>query len=413
MKLVEVSSSTAMVLGLALASTPMAASAKTITVKPGQSIQAAVDAAKSGDTVKVLSGVYHEPYVGSSDAAVKITKPLKLMASGQVRILPSPGQTNGIVVEGNADHIIDGIEIVGFTVEGFDNNGIWLAYVNHFNIENNVSINNLENGIWPTLSANGQVKKNVAYGSLDSALWVEASENVRVILNDLATSPTGLEVTLSKNLTIENNNVHDNTVGIGLYHPAAAGLPQETWPEAPYDNLHVANNYVHDNNHPNTVHEGEVALLPPGLGMLILGVDNVHVRQNRVERNNFVGVALLDWCVAAAEECLTEGVPLGTEDTALDNVSVVANQFAGNHTAETFPDYVPPELAALKSDIMYVDGLALLALIPEAPPLQPGTGNCQADNKLVKTPTPKKTGVLMYTVPSVTDIGVDLFPTCQ
>lgn len=192
MKSARVSSCSILVLGLALASTPVAATAKSITVNPGQSIQAAVNTARPGDTVKVLSGDYCEPNPGA--AAVRITKPLKLMASGQVRILPCGGQPNGIVVEpakpGDPD--IDGIEIIGFTVQGFEHNGIWLAHVNHFNIENNVSIDNLENGIWPTLSANGQVKKNVAYGSTDSALWVEASQNVRVINNDLHNSPTGL-----------------------------------------------------------------------------------------------------------------------------------------------------------------------------------------------------------------------------
>ena len=71
---------------------------------------------------------------------------------------------------------------------------------------------------------NGLVKKNLAYGSLDSAMWIEGSQYVRVVSNELAKSPTGLEVTISKNLSIENNNVHHNTVGIGLYHPAAAGL---------------------------------------------------------------------------------------------------------------------------------------------------------------------------------------------
>ena len=142
--------------------------------------------------------------------------------------MPDPGQMHGILVEpaNEGDPDINGLEINGFTIEGFPNMGIWLRHVNNFNIQNNESINNLENGICPTLSANGQVKKNVAYGSQDTALWVEASQNVRVINNELRNSPTGLEITISKEITVETNNIHDNTIGVGLYHPATAGLPQ-------------------------------------------------------------------------------------------------------------------------------------------------------------------------------------------
>jgi len=379
MKLVRVSSSTALVLGLALVSTPMAATAKSITVRPGESIQAAVDKAAPGDTVKVLSGDYTEVHPGS--AAVRITKPLKLTASGQVRILPHAGQTDGIVVEGTAAKDIDGIEIKGFTVEGFSNNGIWLAHVNHFNIENNVSINNLENGIWPTLSANGQVKKNVSYGSLDSALWVEASENVRVINNDLHHSPTGLEITISKEVSVEGNDIHHNTVGIGLYHPAAAGLPSP-WPSSELGYWHIVNNYVHDNNEPNTATGGEVALLPPGLGMLVLGVDHVDVQKNRIEKNDFVGVGMIDWCVALGDPgCFApeNQLPPGFNDTALDYTRVVGNKFAENH-AGTPP---PGPFETLGSDILYV-GADLFGVAP--PYLVAGTHNCQSDNKLIKTP---------------------------
>ena len=406
---------------------PAAALAKPITVEPGQSIQAAVARAEAGDTVNVLSGDYYEApsqieldksWGQTRCAAVLVHEPITLMASGQVRVImpasPVAQQCvnsdgsyvlDGIVVEGTAGNVIDGVEVKGFTVQGYANNGIKLRYVKNFKVERNVSADNLENGIWPTLSANGEVKNNVAYGSKDSALWVEASQNVRVIDNELATSPTGIEVTLSKDVEIENNSVHDNTVGIGLYHPAAAGLPPQDWPSAPYGNWKVASNDVHHNNMVNPVQGGgEVAQLPPGLGVLILGVTDVEVRQNWVENNSFVGVALLDWCVAAALDCQQSGLPAGFEDTALRNVRVVANKFAGNHTATSFPDNVPPELQALKSDIMYVDGV--VAGLP------PGTNNCQGDNKLIKTPNPRNPGVLTYTVPPPSQIGFDLFPAC-
>lgn len=396
MKSAQLSGSAALVLGLALASSPIAATAKSITVRPGDSIQLAVDHAAPGDTVKVLSGVYKEPYMGVSSAAVRITKPLKLTASGQVRILPSPGQTDGILVEpaNEGDPDIDGIEIKGFTVEGFSNNGIWLIHVNNFNIENNVSINNLENGIWPTLSANGQVKKNVAYGSLDSALWIEASQNVRVINNDLYGSPTGLEVTISKNLTIENNNVHHNTVGIGLYHPAAAGL-DSPWPYSELGNWRVVNNDVHDNNLPNPGEPGtsETSALPPGIGILILGVDNVDVQRNRIQTNKYVGVGMIDWCFAvigSGFDC-TKDTP-DVAGSALNDVHVTSNKFADNHTL-TEESPLPP------ADILYVDGLL--------GGLTPGMGNCQSDNKLIKTPTPKDPGLLVIALPP------ELLPGCK
>src|SRR5438105_951649 len=104
-----------------------------VTVKPGQSIQAAVDAAAPGDTITVMPGDYTEAHAG--EAAVRITKPLKLIAKSdlpgvKVRILPSPGQMHGILVApaNTGDPDIDGIEINGFTVEGFSNIGIWLRH---------------------------------------------------------------------------------------------------------------------------------------------------------------------------------------------------------------------------------------------------------------------------------------------
>ena len=351
-------------------SLPNVASARTHTVKPGRSIQAAVDAAAPGDTVRVLSGDYHEDHAGTS--AVHVTKALKLIAQGKVRLLPFRDQTSGILVEGAPGAELDGVEIVGFTVEGFNNNGIWLAYVNHFNIENNASIDNQENGIWPTLSANGQVKRNVAYGSKDSALWIEASENVRVIDNDIHHSPTGVEVTLSRDLVIEHNDIHHNTVGIGLYHPAAAGLPRSTWPTWPFGNLRVAENHVHDNNLPNTATGGEVALLPPGLGMLILGVADVSVKDNLIERNDFVGVAMMDWCAALGDPgCFSTSLPPGYEHTAVDATRIVDNRFGGNHTGQG-----PDPFGPLAADILYL-GADYFG------PLPGGVNNCQRDNDLV------------------------------
>lgn len=341
-----------------------------LTVQPGESIQAAVNAAAPGDTITVMPGDYTETHPGR--AAVRVTKPLKLIAKSKlpdvkVRILPSPGQRDGILVEpakpGDPD--IDGVEINGFTVEGFQNNGIWLRHVNNFTIENNESINNLENGIWPTLSANGLVKKNVAYGSQDSALWVEASENVRVINNEFHHSPTGLEITVSKEITAEKNDVHDNTVGIGLYHPAAAGLPP-LQPLSDNGYWHIVDNYVHDNNEPNSAPEGsQSAGLPPGGGILLLGVDHVDLQRNRIENNDFFGIAMIDYCLAV------DGTDFDCSRNRPDvrDTSPDYNQFISNELANDGSDPPPGPFESLAADI--------IALY--------GTNNCASGNTAAKT----------------------------
>lgn len=274
-----------------------------IVVNPGESIQAAVDAAPAGATIRVNPGDYVETH--GAREAVRITKSLTLVANSRipesrVRILPATGQRQGILVEPEnpTDPDVDGVVIKGFTVEGFPNNGIWLRHVTNFVIEGNESINNLENGIWPTLSTNGEVKKNVSYGSKDSALWVEAAENVRVVENDLSKSPTGLEVTVSNDIYMEGNDVHDNVVGVGLYHPSGAGLPPSEWPPSPFRNWQLTNNRIHDNNMPNEIQGGLVSALPPGGGVLVLGVQDVTIGDNTIERNDFFGIALIDYCVA-------------------------------------------------------------------------------------------------------------------
>jgi parallel beta-helix repeat protein len=383
MKSARVSIGAVLVLGLAVASTPTAATAKSVTVKPGQSIQAAVDAASPGDTINVMPGDYTEMHPGT--AAVRITKPLNLIAKGappatqKVRILPGPGQMHGILVEpaNPGDPDIDGLEIKGFTVQGFSNMGIWLRHVKNFTIENNESIDNQENGIFPTLSANGLVKKNVAYGSLDSALWVEGSQNVRVVNNELHNSPTGLEITISNEITVEQNDVHDNTVGIGLYHPGAAGLPPAEQPPGPYGDWHIVNNDVHNNNFPNPAPGGETGALPPGIGVLLLGVDNVGLQNNRVEGNNYVGIGLVDWCLAVVAAGLVDNVPDCVSyfpDHTPDYNQVTGTKLADNHT-DTSPELLPA------ADILDV-GLDYLS----SGMFGTGTGNCFSGNKLIKTP---------------------------
>ncbi len=137
---------------------------------------------------------------------------------------------------------------------GFRSTGSRPAWWRASSSFDNESVRNLNNGIYPTLSANGLVQNNVSYGSLDTAMWVAGSENVRVIGNELFGSSIGFEITVSNNVWVTHNKIHDNTVGIGLFHPNAAGNP----PKPVMANWVIEHNDVHDNNLPNPARAGNL-----------------------------------------------------------------------------------------------------------------------------------------------------------
>jgi len=355
----------ALVLGIAIASAPSGAGAATFTVNPGESIQAAVDAASDGDVIKIRAGDYFGP--DGAINAVLITKRLKVIAQlkkGQVaRLLPGAGNQNGIVIRGEEDALVEKVQIKGVTVEGFPNHGIWLEYADRFTLKNNTSANNLHNGIFPTLSANGLVKNNVSYGALDAGLWVEASTNVRVIGNEIYNNPTGLEITISKDVLAKANDIHDNTVGVGLYHPNGASLP----PLGDDGDWQIIGNDIYNNNFPNPVPPGGlVGLLPAGVGILTIGVDRVTIQGNRVTGNDLNGIAVLDWCIV--NDCTSD--PPIVEDKVDGNI-ILKNTSTGNAgdpfgNGNSDPRYSSTPLGIFAQDMFF----ATLG----------GTGNCYSKN---------------------------------
>ena len=347
--------------------TTLPGSARWVKVYPGQSIQQAVDAVLPGGTIIIMPGEYQEKHDGLN--AVTVSKDrLKIIARSKpkrgIRVVLKPWgtQRNGVVVQpADSGGRVNGFHLKGLTIQGFPNNGILTRYLDNFKIEENETIDNLENGIWPTLSANGLVKHNVSYGSQDAALWVEASENVRVLRNELHHSPTGLEVTVSNNILLEGNDIHDNTAGMGLYHSKGAGLPPLQPPDRNGD-WTVIKNHIHDNNQPNSAPPGSLSgQLPPGIGIALIGVDRVNLLDNTIENNQTFGIAISQWCLVAGG-CDDTTPPLtGFPDTFPDGNRVVGNSFSHN-------GYAPVgDFAFLAADMTYVV-------------LDPSHMNCFADN---------------------------------
>jgi len=393
--------------GIAASMVGATANATVHRVFPGESIQAAIDVAAPGDTILVEPGTYRfvppPMEAGKYYYGLRIkTDNLRLIGkvvpgrgeAGKVRLVYDapvdpydnvraadvgagvyaapdvslPGQTRSCDPDVSADsalgqlckaNSLKNFYIRGFTVVGFPRNGIQTRWVEGFEFIRNESINNLNNGIYPTLSANGLVQNNVSYGSLDTAMWVAGSENVRVIGNEVFGSVIGFEITVSNEVWVTQNRIHDNTVGIGLFHPNGAGNP----PKPVMANWIIEHNNVYGNNRPNDAPEGSFqSALPPGIGILVAGVSDHVIAKNRVEGNGFVGIAVLGWCTAndgGPNNCSAKP-PIA--DPRSNNNLVSLNKVSGNGTSP------PPGAPFPPADLLYAQ-------------FEPGSGNCFEKNK--------------------------------
>jgi parallel beta-helix repeat protein len=287
-----------------------------IVVRPGESIQAAIDQVGAGGRIEVMPGVYREALV-ISNPGVRLAG----VGDGDA-VIENPGtEENGIVVTAAGT----GVVIEHLVVRNFEENGIFLDHVNGFVLRRITAQNNGEYGLFPVFSTNGRIESCQVSGHSDTGIYVGQSTDVTIDQNVAFGNVNGIEVENASDVRVRHNDSHGNTAGIvvvllpGLTIKAAAGVV-------------VADNQVMDNNLPNFGGGGFEAIVPAGTGILVIGIDEVTVERNEVRGNQFVGIAVANTGLVAQ----LAGVPLDVEPFP-DGTRVIGNTVLGNGGSQPIP----------------------------------------------------------------------------
>ena len=365
---------------LAMVLFAVSAQARTIVVHEGGSIAAALAGAAPGDVVQVFPGVYHEGAAGDLNALTITTGGISLVgrpAPGKPVVLENAGgQSFGIWVSpanstgaaeaedelppcGFDGTRLHGFSIEGFTVRGFDRHGVHLACVDGFSMAGNTAIGNHYYGLFPVLSRNGSITGNVVRGSdKDAAIYVGQSDSVVIAGNLAEDNLLGIEVENSRGCSVIGNELSGNTLGITVDI-----LPGKITPTQ--ERTLVSLNSVHDNNRGNTADpDDELAVLPPGIGLLVSGADTTTVTLNDVRGNTQAGIAVVSLCLLFALEGSPDCPQLDV-DPSPDGNRMVLNRVIGNGAA--------PGLPGLNGDLVW-DGS--------------GSGNCWQANRFESSVPP-------------------------
>ncbi|MGH7494003.1 MAG: parallel beta-helix domain-containing protein [bacterium] len=251
---------------------------KRLLVQPGESIQAAVDAAQAGDTVAVLPGIYHEALT----VEVSGLTLWGIEQNGEQPVLDGRNiLSDGLI--GSASHF----EMRNFTVRNYSANGLMLNGAKHVTFREVDCENPGLYGLYPVECLNVLIERCSVTGAKDAGIYVGQSRDIVVRDCKAYANVCGIEIENSMNATVENNEAFDNAGGILVFL-----LPNN--PSKISQNCRVLNNRVYANNHanfgdPNAI----VSRVPSGTGILILAADEVEVAHNEIRDNQSLGVAVL------------------------------------------------------------------------------------------------------------------------
>jgi hypothetical protein len=277
---------TAALVGSGLGAAAPSAGPTTYLVRPGDSIQKAVNAAKSGDTVLLTPGTFRE--------SVRITTSgVTLRGMGRTTVIaPAVTQNqsscakagNGICVEGTESRPVEGTTIASLTLAGFAKNALWSSRTDRLTVRDVTAEKNGQWGIAQERSIRGVFRGNTAQNNGDAGLFIGntvdteggATDTQGTVIegNRLQGNRIGVTVRRLRNLTVSANDINANCTGVFI-------VGDENAPRA--GALTVSDNLIYSNNNycPKT------ARLPflQGSGIVLTGTEDAVLTRNVIADN--------------------------------------------------------------------------------------------------------------------------------
>ena len=295
----------------------------TVDVEPGQSIQAAINAAAPGTTIVVDDGTYSENlYIPIDGITLKGEG-----GAGDVKLVPpkstnSPcGPDNGICVAnitgfgpgGPITSTVHKVRITGITITGFSDSGIFMVNNSGARVDHVRSLNNGGYGMFALQSTGTHFTDNLAVGNHEAGLYLGESPQAAAVVSDNTAHGNrfGIFFRDSRGGMFTDNDVNGNCVGMLFINTGL--LPSGDGDATAKDNT------ANKNNLACPAVEG-----PPtsGIGIAIAGGDHITLRDNTANGN-----------VASGPTIATGGIVLAPGPGGLTtNINVVDNDAHKNST---------------------------------------------------------------------------------
>ncbi len=267
---------------------PAAGEPTTVRVRPGATLQAAIDSARPGDTIEVEPGTYRESVLVDIDGITL----RGLVKNGQRAVLEGDDERTDAVIASGHRFTIEGFAVRNYTSNGITVHGATGVVFRDLQVEKTGLY-----GVYPVECKDVLVERVLVTGARDAAIYVGQSRDIVVRDNEVRDNVTGIEIENSVNALVEGNHAHDNTGGILVFL-----LPNN--PSKVGSDTRVLRNRVVGNNHANFGDPGSiVSQVPAGTGIFIMAADRTEVAENEIQGNDSFGIAVVS---------LAQALPKGT-----------------------------------------------------------------------------------------------------